>query len=103
MNYDVPMRVSSGEVLSLPEKWATLLAEETLRVPSVDQEAAVSAARKIELRLTGEETSPVDFDQDERIEILETLNAVCTGWHKSQGGEWETSDARAFYRAFAAS
>jgi hypothetical protein len=106
VNYDVPVLAPNGSVLVLPERWATLLAENLRTGPllgpgqSQGTDTARSAADKIELRLIGEETSPVDFDEDERIEILETLTAVCTGWHKSEGGEWTDSAALAFYRAF---
>jgi hypothetical protein len=103
VSYDVSILASDGSVLVLPEEWATLLAEEVRRIPVYAKEAAVSAARKIELRLTGEETSPVEFDEDEQIEVLKTLDAVCIGWHKSEGGAWKDSAAHAFYSAFAGS
>jgi hypothetical protein len=98
---DVQIRSPGGDILNLPDEWATLLAENLIAYEATySKEAAVSSARKIELRLTREDESPVDFDQDERIETLETLTAVCTGWHKSEGGEWTDSAAFAFYRAF---
>jgi hypothetical protein len=101
VSYDALILAPDGTVLVLPERWATLLAEETLRIPSYDKETAVSAARKIELRLTGEETSPIEFDPDERIEVLKSLHAVCVGWSQTQGGAWKDSDAHAFYYSLA--
>lgn len=100
VTYDVPILAPDGSVLTLPERWATLVAEETLRMPSVSKETAVSAARKIESRLTGEDQTPVAFDDDERVEFMEKLEVVCGGWHKSEGGAWKDSAAYAFCHAF---
>jgi hypothetical protein len=96
----VLIRSRTGEVLELPEKWATLLAENLRACVSVYSVEARSAADKIESRLVGADDTPVEFDTDEDIEVLEGLTAVCEGWHKSEGGAWKESEAHAFYWSF---
>jgi hypothetical protein len=111
---EIEIRSPAGRVLRLPKRWAVLLAENLRSGPrhpddiradpkSYATDAARSAAEKVELRLTDADRSPVEFAEDEVIEVREVLNAVCVGWHKSQGGAWETSDALAFYRGFESS
>ena len=96
----VPIRASSGEVLWLPAKQATLLAEDMRRLPVYSAETARSAADKIESRLVGADDTPIEFEGDETAEVLKGLTAVCVGWHKSEGGAWKESEAHAFYSSF---
>jgi hypothetical protein len=88
----VLIRCRTGETRELPARWATLLAE-NLRayVSAYSDEAARSAADKIEDRLVGADDTPIKFDDDESLEVLSGLNAVCHGWHKSEGGDWNES------------
>jgi hypothetical protein len=90
---DVLTRDRFGKVHALPEKQATLLAEDMRRLPSYSPEAARPAADKIEARLVGAEDEPVEFDDDEAVEVLKGLTAIVVGW--------DTPEARALYAGFA--
>jgi hypothetical protein len=90
---DVLIRAPTGQVHELPEKWATLLAEDMRRLPSYSADAARSAADKIEDRLVGAADGPAEFDTDEAVEVLKSLNAIVVGWG--------TPEARALYWSFA--
>jgi hypothetical protein len=93
MSYDVQIRAPDGSVHVLPERWATMLAEDLVAFPSgYDRDAERSASAKLESRLTGDEDSPVEFGDDEIPVILKGLNAVLVGWN--------TSEAKALYKAF---
>jgi hypothetical protein len=91
---DVLIRDRYGKVHALPEKWATLLAEDMRRLPLYSPDASQTAADKIEARLVGAEDDPVEFNDDEAIEVLKGLTAIVVGWN--------TPEARALYDGFAA-
>jgi hypothetical protein len=67
---DVLLRDRAGQVHALPEKQATLLAEDMRVLPAYSAEAARSAAGKIEARLVGAEDGPIDFDTNDKTGVV---------------------------------
>ena len=90
----VKIRAPAGDLHWVPEKWATLLAENLRTGPRVfNAEMGRSAADKIELRLVGDDTTPVDFEIDELPEVMKALALMIPAG-------WRTAEAFALKQSF---
>ena len=66
----------SGTLHRLDDETATWLAQGLRQPTDYDIETARGAARTVELRLVGEDDTPIEFDEDERGYVAKALDLI---------------------------